>query len=114
MRKKGKRGDYLHSAMLFFSRIGINRLIEIRVWKTACFYVSFIAGAVSYLMLAAGLIYAAPILLWILMAGVISCAVFGAACFVLEKLEDRKMSMTRKLKTNNGQHTDRPGPYGLD
>jgi len=100
--------------MLFISRIGINRLIEIRVWKTACFYVSFIAGAVSYLMLAAGLIYAAPIALRILMAGVISFAVFGAACFVLEKMEDRKMSMTRKLKTNNGQHTDRPGLYRLD
>lgn len=97
MAGKAKKRGILETAMTFFRRIGINRLIEIRVWKTACFYVSFLAGAVSFLMLAAGLIYAAPISLRILMAGVISSAVFGAACFVLGKMEDHKMSMTRKL-----------------
>lgn len=30
-------------------------------------------------------------------AGVIACVIFGATCFVLEKMEDRKMSRTRKL-----------------
>jgi len=65
-------------------------LIEIRVWKTACFYVSFIAGSVSYLMIAANLIYSASISLRILMAGVITFVIFGIACFVLEKMEDRK------------------------
>jgi len=77
---------------VFFLGLGINRLIEIRISETVCFYVAFISLSAAYCLIVWWLIFSAPLYLSFVSALTLIGIISAAFVIVLMKMEypDRK------------------------
>jgi len=83
---------------VFFLGIGINRLIEIRISETICFYVAFISLSSVYCLVVWWLIFSTPLYLPFISALTLAGLISAAFLIVLMQMEYPDSKRKRKAK----------------